>query len=311
MTGTFSASTRFALLRTGTTLALAFALSTSVKAGPIQFNPSGGVSTPTYNITGLGFGAGNGVAINAIPPGGGLTVGETFTFLYQTHLTSLTGPNAPAAVPGLNSTFQITEVATLTETVTAVSTSNGTTTAVFALAPNAANNISIYENNAVVFSDANGTGFTSGIKIMSLNPTSYNPSQFSNSGGTTTFNQTGAGNNSGTGLAVNGSGSTSINSGVGPYNSSYFVTPGLASSLISSNLTTYFDSVSPATTFFNGYMPTIGAVNGSSGPDIEFQISGFTQSFTPVPEPASIIMSLMGLGGMTMIARRRRRATAA
>jgi len=304
-------------------LLLASALAPAANAGPILFDPDGASATnPAYNITGLGFGPGNGLAINAIPGGGNVTVGTQFQFTFQTHLTSLAGPSAPNFVPGLNQTFQITEVATFTEVVTSFNAATGTAT--FAIVPSANNRANIYFNNAVVFNDAAGTGFTAGQIIMSLNPNSVNGSNFTTTGTTRQFNSTGAGKTTTTGLAANGSGSTSLNSGVLlPYNTSFFQppsgTPILTSSIVSSNLTSFFDSISPSLLFTNlitnaTITGNIDGINGVSGPDIQFQVSGFTQSFdTVVPEPASVAMTLIGLGsvGLGSYASRRRRVVAA
>jgi len=314
---------RQTIKRAGMALLLASALAPAANAGPILFDPDGASATnPAYNITGLGFGAGNALAINAIPGGGPVVVGSTFQLTFQTHLTSLVGPNAPAAVPGLNSTFQITEVATFTEVVTSFNSATGTAT--FAIVPSANNRANIYFNNAVVFNDAAGTGFTAGTVIMSLNPNSANGANFTTTGTTRDFNTTGAGKTTTTGLAANGSGSNSINSNVLlPYNTTFFQppsgTPILTSSIVSSNLTSFFDSVSPSLVFQNlitnaTISGNIGAINGVSGPDIQFQVSGFTQSFdTAVPEPASVAMTLIGLGGAGIgsFAARRRRVVAA
>jgi len=314
---------RMIMKRAGMALLLASALAPAANAGPILFDPDGASATnPAYNITGLGFGAGNALAINAIPNGGNVTVGTQFQITFQTHLTSLVGPNAPNFVPGLNQTFQITEVATFTEVVTSFNATTGTAT--FQIVPSANNRANIYFNNAVVFNDAAGTGFTAGQVIMSLNPSSLNGSEFQTTGTTRQFNTTGAGNNSGTGLAANGSGSTSVNSNVLlPYSTAFFQppsgTPILTSSIVSSNLTSFFDAVAPSLLFTNlitnaTVQPRIGAINGASGPDIQFQVSGFTQSFdTAVPEPASVAMTLIGLGGVGIgsYASRRRRVVAA
>lgn len=289
----------------------------SAMADAFTFNPTGGASTPTYTINGLGFGAGNALAVNAIP----LTVGSTFQVYFQTHLTSLTGPTAPASVPGLNSSYQITEVATLTEQVASITTGPTGTTANFTLIPGANDRISIYYNPAVVFNDAAGTGFTAGLQIAQLSPSNFTGSSFldktaGGGAGTVMFNQTGAGNGLGAQSHV-GSGSTGINNGVTSYNPAFFQpptgNPTLTSSIFNSNLAAPFDAVSPSVLFTNpitsvSFPANIGAVNGQSGPDFQLQVSGFTQSFSaaPVPEPASVTLMGLGVIGALVVVRRQR-----
>lgn len=329
MLGKLVGSLRGSLLRIGSAVVLAGGLAPSADAA-FNFNPTGdGTTGNTFAITGLGFGPGNVLAQGAAP-GGVLAVGQQFTLYYQTHLTSLVGPSAPPAVPGLNSTFQITEVGTFQEMVTGLTTAtDGSITATFQLVNSANNSVKIYENNAVVFNDANGTGFNAGQVIATLTPSNLNSSQFTNTTpvkGTTTFNQVGVGNNSGTGQAANGSGSTNLNLAVNSFNAAFFNPPTgqpmLTSSIFNSNLVPFFDTVAPSLRFTSanqapntapGVTPVIGAINGVSGPDVQFKVSGFDQSFNTapaaVPEPASIAMTVLGLGGMglgSLVARRRR-----
>ena len=268
----------------------------SAKAS-FSFDPTG--NGTTYTTTGLGFGPGNALAVGSIP----LTVGAQFQVDFQTHLTSLGNVNF---VAGLNQTFQVTEVATFTEVVTSITTSGGITTATFALVASAPSAISIYENNAVTFNDGDGTGFTDGTKIASLTATSFVSSQFSqnNNLGLTTFNPNGTNGYASGAQSVQGSGSSDISGSVSSYNSSFFTTPMLSTSLVNLNVSAVFDSISASALFTNAVTnasvtPNIGAVNGVSGPDFQFQVSGFTQSFAvaAVPEPASVAMTLIGFGG--------------
>jgi len=318
-------------------VAVAAGLAASAQADTIGFDPDGaGILNPTYQINGLGFGAGNVLAKGAIP----LTVGSTFQVYFQTHLTSLTGPTAPPATPGLNQTFQITEVGTFTERVESITATPTGTVATFSLANTANDRINIYFNNAVTFNDAAGTGFTDGRVIASLDPTSFTSSQFTNASGPNLnaplrqFNQTGAGNGT-LAQSVQGTGSTGINNGVLSYDPLFFNpptgNPRLVSSIFNANLSAIFDAVSPSLRFRDpnatpGVLGTIlpvigpnspgtgaGAINGQTGPDFQFQVSGFTQSFSAVPEPGTVTMAVMGFGffGVGSFVARRRRLRAA
>jgi len=297
---------------------------------PFDFNPSGGAGA-TYNITGLGFGPGNALAVNSLPTGAPLKVGDTFQVYFQTHLTSLSGPNAPAFVPGLNGTpgaaaFQITEVATLNETVASVTNTAAGQTATFTLNPGAIDRISIYQSPGVTFNDAAGTGFTAGTEIARLSPISFTGSNFTNQsagGGAAIvpFNQTGAGNGQNA-QSITGAGGTGVFAttqafGTNPlgYNVAFFQpptgTPQLVSSLFNSNLATPFSALSPSLLFTNPITgvtiaPTIGATNGITGPDVQFQVSGITQTFAVVPEPASVTLMGLGVVGALFVVGRKR-----
>jgi len=325
----------------GMALAIGFGLASPAQAA-FSFNPTGGATVGGFNpgtinnATTLGFGPGNlygqnaQTAINNFVAGTGST---TFTSYFQTALTSVGTPTGSVIPAGLNSAYQITEVAQLQETVQSVTTSNGVTTATFALAPSGVQQVSLFFNPAVTANNATGTGFTDGTEIARLTPTSLGSSQYSTSGATGSFYGQGTtitlpdpvpgvDNISTTGRTLIGSGSSNVNNNVNFALANFFPSPVALVSITNLNVSSQFDSVAASARFtmLNGstltplvvFPPTrVGAVNAQSGPDIAFQVSGITQSFTAVPEPASVAMTVIGLGmGLGTVAARRRRVRA-
>jgi hypothetical protein len=288
----------------------------------ITFNPNPGGTPATGNvdlpITALDFGPGNAVAVDSIP----FTVGATFQFYFQSHLQGVTGS---PAVAGLNTDYQITEVSTFTERVQSVATNpDGSVNTIFSLVPSISNQTSIYYNPAVVFNDPAGTGFAVGTEIARFTATGF-------AGTGSTFLDTTAStglqpiNDSSANLTHTGHGSTQVNLvptayAAHPlgYDPAYFQPPTgvplIISSIFNSNLALPFDVFPPTTNFTDPitsatFTPHPGAINGTTGPDFQLEVSGVTQSFTaaPVPEPAS--MTLMGIGVIVaLIVVRRQRA---
>jgi len=297
-----------------------------------SFNPTGGATTVggfnpgTFtNIESLQFNAGNALAVGAIP----LTVGKTFQLYYSTNLVGLNTASGPvASIAGLNAAngFEITEVSTFTEVVTSVATSASGTTVTFALSNTGPNLTRIFFQDLAaggIKADAiSGNGFNDGTVILTKTVTS-NTSNFTDSSTTAggpnpnvPLNGTSSGNYPGV-LTHPGSGTTTINLNVGPYNGSFFQTPGLVTSSFSTNSTLPFSQISPSlriadpnvTTGIATLVPNIGAINGQTGTDFLLQISGAAESFSAIPEPASVVMTLLGFAGVgagSVITRRRR-----
>jgi len=87
----------------------------------------------------------------------------------------------------------------------------------------------------------------------------------------------------------------------------------LTSSIFNSNLATPFaNGASPSFLFTNPITgvvipANIGAVNGGTGPDVQFLVSGITQGFAAVvPEPASVTLMGLGVVGALVVVRRQR-----
>jgi hypothetical protein len=296
--------------------------------GDFNFNPSGGAFTPTFTVQGLGFGPGNVLSQGSIP----ITPGATTQLFFQTHLTSLTGNTAPSNVPGLNSSYYITEVGSISETVGTVTTAaNGVQTVSFVLNPSPNNRISIYYTPGAWSNtnDATGTGFVTGssVEIARLTPTSFISSTYNDTtsvNGLQPFNQTNPPSGNDPNARANaGSGSTTINNSVPIYNTAFFQppsgTPTLTSSIFKANLSPSFDAIPPSLQFLNPVtsaviIPNIGpsagggvgAINGQTGTDFQLQVSGFTQSFTVVPEPASVTLIGIGVVGVGALSFRKR-----
>lgn len=307
--------------------ALGITLASSAQAANITFNPTGGASIGGSNpgdiaIDGLNFAPGNALSVGAIVPATGSVTTSPFTVIVQTHLDSLTLTNGQTFVPaGLNTNYQITEVATFQEQVdTAHSTPAN---AIFSLVPNSGK-FNIYFNPAVTYNNSAGTGFTDGTVILTKTPTSFNGANFTdttklNGASLTSFNQTSSPYPpSPTATADRGAGAASINLAVNSSDSHFFQPPGgqplLSTSINASNEQSFFDVVPPSVLFTNLVTnttlgPNIGSNNGTSGPDFQFQVSGITESFNVVPEPASLSMALTALGIVPLAAwqvRRRR-----
>lgn len=301
-------------------------LTAPVQAAPILFNANGDGAGFT-NILSLNFGSGNALSVSAVSGGGILTPGQTFQLYYQTTLVAENTANGPNTPTGLNgglvttgTSFQVTEVASITEQVSPLSTSSA---AILQLAPVQApgSGIAIYEQNlnttanpgAVASNNATGAGFALGTVILTAglisdasnytDLTKTNPGSFP----TQALNQSGAGNYAGV-TTDQGTGSTTIVGNVTFTNSAYFQTaPTILATSFSSNLVLPYKDIAPSTSFASisvgtgtvtvgsPITPNVGANNGTSGPDFLQEVSGATQAFV-VPEPTSITMAVTGIG---------------
>jgi hypothetical protein len=247
-------------------------------------------------------------------------VGQTFTTLFETALSGLNGPNGTGiATPGLNSTYQITEIATLSEKVATLTGS----TATFALA-GGVTSVQIYEtpiSGTPTYNFVTGAGFVGTNLIYSATIANDSTSFTDNTAtlGTTALNKFGTGAYL-SNTTDQGQGNTTIGlTTAAPPNPNYFVTPGISSSLFSAGTNTPFTQQAPASMFWNGYVPTIGgnntgngtANNGTAPGDFLFQVSAGTESFA-VPEPASLVMAFTAVGIVPLVnwQVRRRRARA-
>jgi hypothetical protein len=278
----------------------------------------------------LNWGSGDAVAIGALP----LTTGATFQLYAQLKLASLNLAGGGGAVTpaGLNvaTGYQITEVVSFTEHVDSISSN----AAVFSLAAvqNAPSGEKIYYQDltaagAVPVNFNSGVGFNAAVtgKVIysaSLKSDQSNYTDTTLTGanpGTPPFNPTGTFY---AGVTTdNGTGGVALNTNRTMIDGTFFSPVTILGSNFTSNLNNPFSQI-PASIKFNdptallgagatGPSPSIGANNGTSGPDFMFQISGAAESFV-IPEPASITMAMTALGLVPLATWqvRRRRAKA-
>jgi hypothetical protein len=282
----------------------------STRAAFLTFDPTGGNGGPVMTISGIDIAPGNALARGSIP----LSVGSTFELDFQSTINGVVNTNGLTVTPpGLNSSYQITAVASFTEVVTSLSANNGVAT--FALAPIQAPNsfFELYYNPSLVANQAAGTGFNKGTLMLQGTPSLTSPSVgiFSLSTGPggapviQQFDQFGSTNHYPGVSTESGSGSAMFSANVTYFNPSFFQTP-VALVSFNTSLITPFGEATPSALFTSlpgGGPPNItanvGAINGSTGPDFQFQADPNISFVTAaIPEPSSLILIGTGLVGV-------------
>jgi MYXO-CTERM domain-containing protein len=294
------------------------------------------VGTQTQNIDSFLYNSGNTIAQGAIP--GALTVGSTFNFFYQATLATPQLAGGNVNYTALNSTTFITAVIGGTETVTSVSgpDSHGNVTSTFALTTGTSY-FDLYASSTKP-NALKGTGFNFGEAssnlILHATLTAESGSFAVNTNNTVKFNIATSNptypastttlqsptDSNGVASGQPGGGHVTITASVISASSTFFpgqLSPGttLVMTFAQGNTTGQFQQTPPTNQFVTGtdasglVKPSIGAINGKSGPDYMFQTNG-SQSFTVtgVPEPSSMVLAVMGVGGLALARLRRRRA---
>lgn len=313
------------LLRSATAallgLALLAGMGDAARADLISFDPDGpgGVTGP-YSISGFDWAVGNALANDVIPT----TVGQTFQLYYQAALQGLLDANGSGFQPtGLNSAYEITVVASITQVITGV-VGNSIT---FAVAPNQVGSYLEIWQGAVNRNTLAGTGFNDGTRILTGTPLPTGAGADAGAfalaldpGGNPLiqdFDQFSTQNYPGQASVV-GDGSSVLGFRVTGADSQYFLTAPLILEFSNSN-TVPFTRTNPSRLFVdqpNGappsLVPNLGPINGfpvGPGTDFQFQSDGSTRII--IPEPASLSLLGLGLLGLAGARRRSRRRASA
>jgi len=289
--------------------AMAMSAPTASAAVIFQFDPTGqGGAGGNLSAAFFAWSPGNSLAQNVIDPATHmLHTGTPFTVLYQATLNTLkNAANHNVFDPDLAGT-QFTIVAKFNEVATVDPLHPQT--ANFSTNTNQAGSFfEIYYNGTQTANDHAGTGFTDGTLIyrasvdaaanlggsysvtdftpgtkldQSANPLPPNPDTVTGAGGSKVLTLTPL-------FADTGFFLSNISN--------------LALSFDTSNVTP-FDKVNPSLLFYNGSGPVarnIGALNGFSGPDFQFQSTANASFFVAaVPEPTTF--TLAGIGALGLI----------
>ena len=327
------------LLTVAFLVGLSFGVATRTEAVLIDLDGNGGLTGPVnigsfdWNATSF-LAQGGQTAIASFQAGTCANVSCNFTVLSQGTLQGVNDPGGnPLVVNGLNTNYQITYVAKITETITSVVG----TQANFATVTGSTGFLNIYFS-PIDSSPINGSGFNNGTLILRGTSIGNSTGNFTVSNGTaTTMDNSPNGNQYGSQQSITGSGRTdTIPIDSLTLNGDFFKQPlgtfGISYSNLSQSLP--FDTVDPMGCFVSidsnqlqcstyvhtngqpysvqpadpngGVVPNVGAIDGSACagsvagiaagcPDFVAQTDP-NSPFTPaaVPEPMSMLLLSIG-----------------
>ncbi len=284
-------------------LLVVFGLGFGSVYGEVVFDPDGSGPLSQYAVESFDFLPGNGLVQGALSSPGSVTQ------YYQARLGSVLDANGNVVdIPGLNHVggFQITVIAGYT--------ASGTwNQGVFSAGQSEGESfLMVFRNNSLTASDLAGAGFTDGTLIYSGTVESA-ASMFAVLPGSDHIDRFGTDNYPSQQTVVGGGyySSFSFYSADGYVDAGYFPN-GLASLALNSSAILPFRQINPSARFtgLDGsgnptvtVTPALGAVNGSSGSDLQTQADG---NMALVPEPGTVAVLVAGMIGVLLRRRRRR-----
>ena len=140
------------------------AIPNSVRADTILFDPDGSGGSSAFDINYFQFGAGNSLAQGAVP----FTVGNIFQLLFHAQLNSVVTTTGAQMTPlGLNSSYEVTLVGSVTERVVAVN-AGPPERVTFQLANNQAAEsfVELYYDPTPDADPLQGAGYSDGVLIL-------------------------------------------------------------------------------------------------------------------------------------------------
>jgi len=286
------------------------------KADTVMFDPDGAGGAAAFNLASIDLDVGNALGVNATS-GNALLPGQSVQFqqLFQAKLAHYKNDlnqniNAPAGA-------ELTAIAGFN--VVATKQTDGALAFSLASGPSF---LQFFVGGADA-SDLGGTGFADGTRILDATVIAVAPgSRFTvNTVDAGAFDQFGTNNYSGI-SSVGGTGSFTLVASVNSVNTAFFLpfaNPLTTISLVFAPSNTalpfvetdpshLFTNYNPGTNTYNTVTPTIGSINGITGPDIQLQTDASAALITftaPTPASAAAGFLLTGIFGATRLLRRR------